>query len=363
MEPIPVNQAIFSPRGFRPHLRDTRLVAQVEAGTVWGADDLARLRPSGMVRVRPPGTEPDPGAAGTTQDAARTGHGAGLSPEELTVRTVFWLTLAGVPVAGEGLPDAVRDDLDPILVGLLDRVHPEGVTDLGERELLSLALRRRARALTTRGSTDVSPAVLVLLPDEDDLPATLLEDLARQSWPSVVSCHVSDPGRADELAIEARGRGTLYCTRLSTDLRYGPHHLADLVDALRHSGAAVAHSPMRFRPWRHGTWLEDDQLTVECTATEGLEGGSLWYAEDGASAPTNTEGYAVHGCNATPAAPTAGSRAVALRIHRATPAALDWVTSGPVTPDADEFAPTPPSYFQRIGSPSRARNPRAASDS
>lgn len=339
-------------------------MAEVTAGTIWGADDVARLRSVGMVRVQPPvsaGTQ-GPGDDPEVSSPAHPLPGSVLDADELTLRTVFWLALAGVPVTGEGLPASVRERLDPSLLDLLDHVHTDAVADQGERELLSLALRRRARAVTAIGARPECRPVVVLLPTEDEQPPTLLEDLARQSWPSVVRCAASDVEQAHELVAEARRQGALYCTRLRTDVRYGPHHLADLVDALRHSGAAVAYSPLRFRPWREGHWLESDPLAVECSALGGLDGGSLWYAEEGALGPADARGYAVHGANAVPAGSSAESHPVALRIHRRAPLVLDWLPEGPANPDHGG-APIPPSYFQRVGDPSRDRSASTASDS
>ena len=110
MELIPTNTAIFSTRGFRPRVPDPRAVVEVAAGTVWGRDDVARLRPAGLVRVTPPAPRADWAAHATNGGSA---PGRALGADDLTLRTVLWLALAGVPVTGAGLPSSVRDRLDP----------------------------------------------------------------------------------------------------------------------------------------------------------------------------------------------------------------------------------------------------------
>lgn len=360
MEIIPTNAAIFSPRGFRPRVPDPRTVVEVPAGSVWGSDDVRRLRTAGLVRVTPP-APPEP--AGEPRSGGDASPGRMLGADDLTVRTVVWLTMSGVPVSGPPLPASVRDRLDPTLLDLLDRVTPDAVADPGARELLSLGLRRRTREVQARRRGSTSRPVLVLLPEAADTPPTLLADLAAQTWPAVPLHEPPGGATADDVLTQAREVGAPWCTRVRADVRYGPHHLADLVDALAHSGAAVAHSPLRFRPWPDGSWLEDDRLGVEGPARTGLEAGSLWYAADGPVPPSGVDGYAVHGANAVPAEPVEGSEAVALRLSGRRPAVLDWLV-----PDEDEGrppaggpgGPLPPSYF--AGAPSRARSATTASE-
>lgn len=355
MEAIPTNTAIFSGRGFLPYVRDPRGVRDVVAGSVWGSDDVAQLRQASWVRVLPPGTVqgvpqrrslPDrPDSRGT---AAERPYGAALDVDDLVLRTVLWLALAGVPVSTEGVAPPVRDRIDPELLALLDRVGPAEVADPGERELLSLALRRRARMLLGHHFGHPSGAVVVLLP-EGELPATLAADLSAQSWTEVVRRQASGED-ADQTVASACREGALYCTRMDAGLRYGPHHLADLVDALRHSGARVAHSPLRFRPWRGGAWLEDAAVAVEGSAGGGIREGSLWYAADGPVVPRSADGYAVHGTGAVPVADGSGRAPAPLRLHPGTPAVLDWL--GSVAGDGE---PLPPSYFAAAGHLRRCR--------
>lgn len=352
MELIPTNTGIFSPRGFRPRVADPRSTVEVAAGTVWGRDDVARLRQAGLVRVTP--------RAGS----GREDPGGGLGPDDLAVRTVLWLALAGVPVTGVTLAPAVRTRLDDALLALLDRVTPDSVSDPGSREQLSLGLRRRAREMVVLRPHRTRRPVLVLLPEGADDAPTLLADLATQTWPAVLHHLAAGEAAAGDVFARAREVDAPWCTRVRADVRYGPHHLADLVDALGHSGAAAAHSPLRFRPWRHGTWLEDDRLGVEGPAAGGLEGGSLWYADDGPLSPVRAQGYAVHGANAVPAVPVVGSEAVALRLCEQRPTVLDWLAPAPTRdplPGSGQRGAVPPSYF--AGTPSRARNATTDSES
>lgn len=387
VQPIPSNTTIFSPRGFLPHVKDPRAVVDVAGGSVWGADDVARLRTAGLVRVRPAEDEGQVVDGGQIIHGGQTAEGHGvvvangaraagsaLDADDLVLRTLLWLALAGVPVTGDGLATSVRERLDPGLLDLLDRVEPATVADPGGRELLSLALRRRARELAGHPPAEEQPAVAVLLAD-GELPATLAADLEAQTWGAVVRCPTPREDAAEVLG-GARARGALYCTRMSADLRYGPHHLADLVEALRHSGARVAHSPLRFRPWHAGTWLEDD-AGVEGPASGGLPDASLWYAVDGPRVPdAQGDGYAVHGGGAVPVSEVTGGPAVALRLHRDTPVVLDWLpeslgraaagtSTTPARPGGggEDADPVPRSYFAAAGTPSRARSSSTASDS
>ncbi|WP_109472452.1 hypothetical protein [Ornithinimicrobium cavernae] len=351
MEFLVLNSSILSPRGFRPRVSGPREGQQVAPRRLWGTDDVAALREAPFVRVTPDG-----------------------EPGERQVRpvleTVVALALAGVPVTGDGLPGPVRERLDPTLLEVMDRIGPDSVSDAGERELASLALRRRAWQVAgyRPPPTPVPPTVLVLLPD-GDLPAYLLQDLAAQETTGLtVRRRAVSAEDEEEVLREERATGAVYVTRMDPGLRYGPHHLADLVHALAHSGARVALSPPRFLPWRHGAWLEDGSGATEAPAGSGLPGGSLWYAVDGATEPVAGEqGYAVHGANAVPAGEpdeTAVTGPAPLRLHRSLPRVLAWLGADDSFPAAAP-GPVAPSYFAlpRSGDPVRARSSVTASDS
>lgn len=366
MDHIPSNTAIFSPQGFLPIVRAPGTVVEVPAGAVWGKNDVVRLRTAGLVRVGPPAPDGDPADVSPPTGSVLVRPGSGLGPDDLALRTVFWLALAGVPVSGAGLSARVRARLEPGLLELLDRVDPVSMTDPGARELLSLQLRRRARTLAWRRREQ--PVVAVLLPG-GALPAQLEEDLASQTWPAALRCPLPEVQGAAHVLAQARQQGALYCARMTADVRYGPHHLADLAAALRHSGARVARSPLRFRSWRLGSWLEDESLGIEGAAGAGLPGGSLWYAADGPNEPVGL-GYAVHGANAVPAGQVTGSRPTALRLHHRRPVVLDWLPDDldPQPQPGDEptaqgRGPVPRSYFVGTGARSVARSATTASES
>lgn len=366
MESLALNSTILTPCGFRPRVNGPRHGVRITPHRLWGRDDIAALREAPFVRVQ--GTEPDPdGSPGTDP-----------LPDRATLETVVALALSGVPVTGHGLPDSVRDRLDPDLLEVLDTVTPDTAADPDERELASLALRRRAwQRAGYRPPTDTPPAVLVLLPAGEH-PAYLEQDLAAQVTPglSVRARPVADGEAAEQLVREEREQGAVYVTRMDPGLRYGPHHLVDLVHALSHSGARVAVSPRRFVRWE-GAWLEDVSGGTEGPAEHGLPGGSLWYAVDGAVEPgARGEGYAVHGCNAVPISgvpvsgePVSGVELAPLRMHAGTPRLLAWLDPDGPDPEARRREPGPglrvgPSYFAAgSGGPERARSALTASES
>lgn len=348
MEFLALNSTVLTPRGFRPTVHGPREGQTVAPRALWGTDHLTALRDAPLVRVDP--------------------TGAHDGDDRLILRSVVALALAGVPVTGHGLPALVRERLDRELLAVLDAVTPGTVRDAGERELLSLALRRRAwQVAGYRPPSTEPPTVLVLLP-EGELPETLRGDLAAQVHPGLpVRCRQVAEG--EEAARVVREERVVYVTRMTSGLRYGPHHLADLVHALGHSGARVALSPRRFLPWRDGAWLEDWRVPCEAPADEGLPGGSLWYAVDGACAPVpDGEGYAVHGAGAVPSLGSAGDPVGAagaaqddraegsgqpevgltpLRLHPSAPRVLAW--HGDLEVDRPRARPAE-SYFARLGS-------------
>lgn len=359
MESLALNSTILTPRGFRSQARGPREGVAVAPRRLWGSDDIAALRDAPFVRVVEQGVNRD------------------------TLVSVVALALAGVPVTGLGLPQPVRERLDRHLLEIADQIGPDTASDPAERELASLALRRRAwQVAGYRPPTPVTPVVLVLLPDGEH-SAYLIEDLATQVTPglTVTTRSLAADEDAEQVVREERERGAVYVTRPDAGLRYGPHHLADLVHALSHSGARVALSPRRFVPWQ-GAWLEDGAGAVESAAERGLPGGSLWYAVDGAGEPVaGSDGYAVHGANAVSVhdQESGGPDLAPLRMHHGMPRLLDWLgahapgsdalgadaapadqTSGAV--DAENLVGA--SYFARgSGGPDRARSSVTASES
>lgn len=351
MESLALNSTILTPRGFRPRVNGPRHGVSITPRRLWGRDAVAALREAPFVRVQ--GADPDPDGA--------------------ILETVVALALSGVPVTGHGLPASVRDRLDPELLAVLDTVTPDTAAHPDERELASLALRRRAwQSAGYRPPTDVPPAVLVLLPEGEHC-ASLERDLAAQVTPglSVRPRPAADGAAAEQLVREEREQGAVYVTRMDPGLRYGPHHLVDLVHALSHSGARVALSPRRFVRWE-GAWLEDVSGATEGPAEHGLPGGSLWYAVDGPAEPVaRGEGYAVHGCNAVPVGGQGAPEGdlAPLRMHAGTPRLLAWLDADEPDPHGGRQQPDPglrvgPSYFAAgNGGPERARSALTASES
>lgn len=384
MESLALNSTVLSPRGFRPTVTGAPAAVGVAPRRLWGATDIAALRDAALVGV-------DVEADSDEVDPARDDVGSDPGPtDRLVLTATVALALAGVPVTGDGLPEGVRGRLDAELLATMDAIHPDSVRDPGDRELLSLALRRRAwQVAGYRPRTEQPPTVLVLLPD-CEVPQTLRRDLEAQVHPGLQVRQVQVAEGPEAEAAVREGQAT-YVTRMVPGLRYGPHHLADLVHALGHSGARVALSPRRFLPWRGGAWLEDWRGPSESPAEEGLPGGSLWYAVDGATEPVPAgEGYAVHGTGAVEVlsfeAGTAKVEAEAgsletgsvedtaeragltpLRLHRSLPRVLAWhghqfsewfrspdspfpsgFADGPVRQEA-QLAPVEPSYFAGAG--------------
>lgn len=363
MESLVLNTSILTPRGFRPRINGPREGVPTAPLRLWGANDIAALREAPFVRV----TDGAHGATGAGQGL----EGVVRDVDRHVLTTVMALALAGVPVTGHGLPMPVRARLDPALLEIIDGIGPDTAADPAERELLSLALRRRAwQVAGYRPPAAQPPAVLALLPDE--LPLSLLADLEAQVAPGVTVRvrHRGDGEDVEQIVREERERGAVYVTRPSPHLRYGPHHLADLVHALEHSGARVAFSPRRFLRWE-GAWLEDGSGSIESAADGGLPGGSLWYAVDGATEPVaGGAGYAVHGTGAVPVGARAAEDAglVPLRMHDGLPRVLSWLDAGDQVPE-----PSPTgvgssgagaSYFARpSGRPDLARSSVTAADS
>lgn len=251
------------------------------------------------------------------------------SPSAVATAVVS-LSLAGVLVETRSLSRAVRAMLDAVMLGVTDDVGPETTNDDHGREALSLQLRRRAREVygfaPQQGHRH--PIVSVVIEARSTIETSrLLEELARQTWPSIRTHLV--PVGAKNPRSEIAKVGALYVTRFEPTNTYGPHHLEDLVHALRHSGAAAAHTVSRFTYHRaHRILLEAYPLIGEVTADEGAPGGSLWYAPAGGGSPGSglPPGYQVHGCNlvALDSAPQDEVRSPR-KVYRSLPPQVEWL--------------------------------------
>lgn len=319
------NPTVTTPAGFLIDLPDPRLVLEVPVGSVWGREDVASLRQAAVVRLVPADARP----AGAP--------GSGLSEDALAVRTVLALALAGVPVDVGGVT-GVLDLLPRPLATLVEQAPARALGDRDRREALSLELRRAAWACVGH-PRDRAQVAVILPPDPGEV---LLADLAAQTGTDQV--HLSEGPGLEQAVDDLAAEGVLYCCRPVSGLRIGPHHLADLVHAQRHSGAAVVHSPERFRPAPDGGWLVQEG-GVEQLAGPGLAGGSLWLAADGATPPTD-QGYAVSGRNAVrdPELLTGHETTapVAWRWLTHRPEALDWLGE----PRARDTAGSLPSAYR-----------------
>lgn len=349
----PVNTAIVSPRGFR-RTTPTRTIASVGAahpssdGRTHQSEQapqagmphigLDRLLGADVVQ----GLRPAPGVAVDEHSWA--------TPWQVAT-AVAALCCAGVPVLTAVLPATVRSMLDPGLLAAADLLDDIDVRDPDRREAMSIRLRRAAhRAYGYHPAIDPSHPGISVLADQATLTEELRCQLAAQSWPQVHLHVLADDDTS--LLSEVQATGSVYLTRLAPGVSYGPHHLEDLVHALRHSGCAVVCSPRRFmHEPEHGAVVERPATPTEATSptSQSLTGTALWYVGHGLSPPDGTA-YLGHGCNAvlTDARPT--DRPPTSIVYRRTPPQLAWF-------DPDPGRSTPPparSYFARTGSRARS---------
>ncbi len=344
-----VNTALYSPRGsglavtrhgvgraapaVRPRLTDSA-VLEVDGGPdprVLGADAIRSLRAHRCVVV----------------DA----HSWGTPYRAATV--AIELCCAGVAVLTRCLPGVVRSMVAPELLDVADDVSEQAVLDPARREAMSIAVRQRAHrsyGFQAPGD-DAFPTISVVVAAELEDTQPVLDQVAAQSWPAVQVHEVDtdqDPRALGDQVLEA---GAVYVARMAPGIAYGPHHLEDLVQALRHSGAAAAVSPPRFthepqaavlleRPGLvlEGTALPRDQTTADSTAA----GLALWYAEDGTDGPPAGPSYQTHGCSAVLLpTPQHLDKASVHAVHRRLPAQLSWFRRSRAQPTR----PTHQSYF------------------
>lgn len=274
---------------------------------------------------------------------------------------VVSLCLAGVPVLTGRLSQIVRSMIHPPLLAVSDGVGADTVLDPHRREALSIAIRRLAhRAYGFRPPHDPAyPLISVVIHPRDRVEtARLMESLSAQSWENIHVHVVSSPERqrvhrrtasthrpskpvlpvsissTDSLAGDVDRVGSVYLTRMVPAIAYGPHHLEDLVHALGHSGADVAHSPVRFSyDTAYGLVLERPRAVGELPGDDGLPGASLWYGDAGLGGVDRRGGYLGHGCNAVPREDsgrrTATAQAATAIVHRGNPPQLDWLKREP----------------------------------
>lgn len=371
-----INTAVCSPRGFAPVARSGYAVGRVrmrpttqdmaeqvppDQNGAWfvprllGRDDITALRTAPCVLL-------ETGSWPSTLQAAVA---------------VASLSCAGVPVVTTGLPAPVREHVDPDLLRACDMVTSESTRGPGTQEALSIILRRlahRAYGFSPPGDAQ-PPRISVVLGTDTSETARLVQELSQQTGVTVhlhlVGAH--DGGSAPseppqtvtsttvtpaELGEDIERVGSVYLTHVHPGVSYGPHHLEDLVQALRHSGAALAHSPLRFhyQP-THGIVLEhaDEPTETPSPPVGGVRAAatSLWYRSDGPTAPSASgTAYATHGCSAVvlEGGPGADLHYSGV-VHRDRPPQLDWFHPAPGA--ATETTPAP-SYFATTRAAARA---------
>jgi hypothetical protein len=286
------------------------------------------------------------------------------SPAKAAISTVE-LALAGVPVRTLALSSEVRALLPAEILEAGDRVDDSLRQDRGWREEVSIRLRRAAhQRYQYLAPGDADPAkVVVLLPQcvagqaGHGLVTEVQQQVAVRAVPVVVvrSGHGTEPSSqaanpipqvmAADLDRFLREHEAPYVTRFVPDAVYSPHHLIDLVQGLRHSGAQVARGGGRFGVDASGVLVERVAAVGECRSP-GPRLVALWYSDAGVRGEAATDGYVIHGCSVvarTGAPPALGpGDTQGLVRHHDLPPQLGWARG--------RLAPSPtslPSYFAR----------------
>jgi hypothetical protein len=299
----PVDTAVCAPRGFAPAGPDLATLTASPGGLVLAAPTGSRLLDP-LVGV----TENDVRALRAARAVRATGDGPGLG------RALSQLCVAGVPVSAPELPAAVANELGDDLATRLRAADPMHLADERDRESWSIDARRRAlsrfapdeywaRVATEPATTTVS--VLLATRRTALLPFALAQ-IARQDWanlqlvlvlhgpspddPAVRAALAAFPHPIEVVPVDAgvvfghalnaglaRCAGD-YVTKFDDDDWYGRHHITDLVQAHRHSGAELVGVPGYY------VYLAGPNLTVRWTqvATEAptvwVHGGTMLLA-------------------------------------------------------------------------------------
>lgn len=345
----PVNTAIASPRGFA-RSTPTRTLTCLGAGPAapaQGHHDRAGMPCVALGRL----LGSDVVLALRTVAGATLDERSWATPWQVAA-TVGALCCAGVPVLTAGLSEPVRWMLDPELLAAGDLLDATSVRDPDRREARSIALRRCAHSAYgfAPPPDPAHPSTFVVV-QREAFTARLQAELAAQSWPTVRLQVLDGDSGETSLQHDIQAAGSVYLTRLCPGVSYGPHHLQDLVHALRHSGCAVAGSSSRFtHEAEHGAVVERPTAPVEASLPAGQElaGTALWYARDGLSPPKGTT-YLNHGCNVVQMSAEPSERASTGIVHRRRPPQLAWFET-----DHTSAPQAAGSYF--AGAVSRARS-------
>lgn len=258
------------------------------------------------------------------------------------------LSCAGATVVTGQLVPSVRELLPVDLVRLCDVLNVATNVAPDQHEDLSISVRRSAhRSFGYNPSGDQHlPSVAVFIDPTSHSAARLETEFARQENVKVSIVRAKDWtegfGRPSEPADDA-----LYVADTRPDVTYGPHHLEDLIQALRHSGADLAFSPDRFEHQPdQGVLLEDvagpSETLLPIRAGSPYQGNSLRYRSAGSAEPRLS--YAVHGCQSIvlPVGANPIGRRTHGRVRRTRPPQLAWADD--VLVDGAEPAP---SYISR----------------
>ena len=263
------------------------------------------------------------------------------------------LACAGAVVLTHELPPSVRDLLPAALLQLGDTVASTTGVSSEHLEDLSVNVRRVAhRHFGHRPAADQgTPTVAVVIDPASGSADRLESEFARQQNVTVIIARSRD---WEEILTQREGAGEEavgYVADTRSDVTYGPHHLEDLIHAMRHSGADCAFSPSRFEHHSdQGVLLEDAAVPIETMLPLGTTAGSgtsLWYRSASPAGPLR---YAVHGCQSVVLAadpPPRGTRAQG-KVHRRVPPQISWA--------ADLFAsggPPAPTYIARAAGAAR----------
>lgn len=280
--PLAVNMSEFNPVGFRRNATDGPLLAHFEGDQPppalidvvrdrWGADSLnldvieaAGTPESIMNRYDARGVIEHPDL-----------HEDGRSQAEWILTCVA----QGIPVIGQ-LADEAADLLDEDIVKAVDSAAPPDLTDTWRRDELSA--RQRRAALRHHGAphvwrriaddigleTGTAPSVSVILASnrpQDVVEAAqrfstfryprkeLVVGLHGEGFPSAIEGHLRAEVGSEAKVVQVSSQATLgevlnhltqaasgdLVAKMDDDDLYDPHHLDDLVDALRYSGATL----------------------------------------------------------------------------------------------------------------------------
>lgn len=315
--PAYVNTSLATPVGYRPPVVPAKVrfvdgsAVQTQDGETSGGPDHVLLGRGELSALR--------------HTLVVLNHPTWPSPLEAAT-AVARLSCVGATVVTGQLPETVRELLPADLMRLCDVLDPETSVASDQHEDLSIGVRRAAhRCFGHQPLRDQhTPSVAVLINPSTDSAARLETEFTRQENVKVRIVRTKDFGEG----LGPPADDALYVADTRPDVTYGPHHLEDLVHALRHSGADLTFSPDRFEHQpREGVLLEDGAVQTETMLplrAAPRSGTSLWYRSAGSARPRLS--YAVHGCQSVvlPTGPDPRGQRTHGRVRRSVPPQLSW---------------------------------------